>query len=471
MKSLIVFFCITLLAGCITVASSVGKVIPAPTTSPVGNVMTIAEQSIPSGLYGVNAGFYDEETNKTFVTWMGERSHPYIQFYDHATSTWSEARQVGTNPSADWHNYPVLLQAADSRLLIFHPQHYENAPLKLARSPQPSDITGTLADWGDREIAEAPAAAYPKAVKLANGDIYVFYRETSFVVYPNKGLYPDDRPLQYIWSEDNGETWQSSKSVAGDIAVGSWGLKDNFNEIYLGQVRLEASSGSRPERLHLVWTRSGGGPKGPNNHAAYLKDVYYAYFQPSNKHFYSVTGEDLGTNIDVPEMVAKARVEDTGIPGSSGYENRAVSFLQLVHYDDQGRPILAYALSNQDGTNLLRTQRWTNSAWQSTDIRSGFDERVWTGGTPLAIERKGASSFTLYLTTSDIYTYTTHDAGATWQACEVLYHPQGSGGFGRLAMIENYKQPVQLLLFEYAPNASANRQTEVYTAMIEGCNP
>lgn len=106
------------------------------------------------------AGVYDASVSKTFFSWMGRNSDSYVQSYDHSSGVWSAPKKVGTS-AGDSHNYPVMVQASDGRLLVFHGAH--NAPLKLATAPTAHSIDGT---WTDVVLSTtAAASSYPMPVK------------------------------------------------------------------------------------------------------------------------------------------------------------------------------------------------------------------------------------------------------------------------------------------------------------------
>jgi BNR repeat-containing family member len=440
-------FLMVLFVACRTLFadSGIGRTIPLPENSDNGPIVTLTDQATVTLIYGLTTGFYDEATGQTFVTWMGESSTPYVQAFNHSAGQWSDAKQVGTNPSQDWHNSPSLTQLKDGRLLVTHPQHYETAPFKIAISPEPNSIVGELSEWNDREVKEAPAAGYPKPVRLSNGDIYIFYRETSKFVYSDKNLYADDRPIQYVWSIDNGKSWKSSKSVAGNIALGSWGDTDNFNEIYLGQVRYD----EQRNRIHMAWTTSGGGPKGPNNHDSYHKDVFYAYFDPSNQEFYCLGSEGamaMGHAINKNDM-RHCVVENTGQSNSNGYRPLAVDYVQIVQWDSEGHPLVGYHLSQVNDEGIVRVATWTGTEWSKSDVVTGSAGHF---AQPVGLERVAANSYVLYVLNSDLFTYFSKDGAKTWQLCEKVEAPPTSRGFGRLTLIQNYRHPVQLHAFEFA---------------------
>ncbi len=381
----------------------------------------------------VAGGFYDEVVNKTFVAWLGANSNSYVQAFDHASATWTVPKLVGQVTrsqyfeGADSHNYPLLIQADDGHLLLFYAEH--SSELRLARSNE----AHSLGTWTDRVLSEGFTAAYPIPLKTKQGDIYVFFRESSFFIDSELDL--DDRPMQYILSTDNGKTWKSSQEITGErIALGSWDRRDNLDEIYMGQARYQPRMGLSHERIHLTWTLAGGGPEGPR-HDRYHKDVYYAYFRPSNKHFYCAGGKDMGESLDAKE-IADCLVEDTGplnreIP-------HAVSYIQLVHYTDRANPIVIYELNDKEGSTK-RSATWTGRSWVYSDIP--------TEGFILDMEKTGSDNFTFYAGRGDILAYSTENAGKTWNF-DHSFSLSDNKRVAKLTVIDGYKEPAHFLITE-----------------------
>jgi hypothetical protein len=333
----------------------------------------VQDAAIETDRRPVAGGVYDASIQTTFISWMGVNSDSYVQSYSYASGTWSAPKKVGTS-TGDSHNYPVMVQANDGRLLVFHGAH--NAPLKLATSPNPHSIGGT---WTDVTLPVAAAASYPMPVKASNGDIYVFYRETLRTI---DGTSPTDtRPLRYLVSTDNGHTWTRS---AGTFAIGSGTRTDNLNETYVGQIRAVTFGGV--QRFHLVWTIAGGGP-GTHLHDNYHKNLYYCAFQPSNRHFYSVTGADLGTAIDDTEQENSCKVLDTPLVRKIP-QTRDVGYVHLVDLLANGTPYLVYTRYTSD-TPVVMTAVRSGSTWvQTTGV---------SGGKLTDMEKTGPDTFRVYV--------------------------------------------------------------------------
>lgn len=421
-------------------------------------VRTLAEsQAIKSDKRPMAAGFYDETVDKTFVAWLGARSNSYVQAYDHEFATWESPKRVtAIERSAffegpDRHNYPTLIQADDGKLLLFYAEHSNE--LRLSISPEAHSLEGL---WNDTVLKQAPHASYPMPVKTKKGDIYVFYRESSFLA--NEALNLDDRPMQYILSKDNGKTWRNAKDLTGeDIALGSWDSKDNLDEIYMAQIRYQPRTGLNPERIHMVWTLAGGGREGPK-HDRYHKDMYYAYFRPSNKHFYCAGGKDKGTSLNPAEM-ADCLVEDSGSLNQN--EPQAVSYIQLVHYSDNGKPIVIYQLNKENGSTI-RSASWTGRNWIYSDISNE--------GFILDMEKLDSDSFRFYAGNGKIQEFETNDAGKSWTRSNDFSLPDTKRVL-KLTAIDGAKDPARLLITDVT--TSTTPSANVYLAgearcLIEG---
>jgi hypothetical protein len=208
-------------------------------------------------------------------------------------------------------------------------------------------------------------------------------------------------------------------------------------------VRYQPAQGKLDERIHMAWTLAGGGPEGPS-HDRYHKDVYYAYFKPANRHFYCVDDKgdkDLGFNLDKNNMYA-CLVEDTGPLDAK--VPQAASYIQQLHYTDDGKPLLVYGLEDRDGITL-RAARWNGSAWLFSDVTSN--------AAGLDIEKLGPESFALYVARMGVQTYISYDGGASWTRDASFTLPEGNT-INSLVVLDNYRDPAQLLLTEKTDSLS-----------------
>jgi BNR repeat-containing family member len=410
-----------------------------------GHGKVLVSQAIATGVAvrsdrrAMGGGVYDPVVQKTFVSWMGKDSDSYVQAYDHRSRVWSAPKRVGGS-FPDPHNYPNIVQADDGRLLVLHGSH--NSGQMLASAPTPHSIDG---EWTDKEMPEAPGSTYPMVLKASNGDIYVFFRETTRDLVPRPpGANVDDRPMEYIVSTDDGATWKTSKELTGKpFILGSVGRADNMNEIYVGQIRATPRQGRIPERFHLVWTLAGGGPT-VHDHDRYHRNLYYAAFQPSNRHFYSVTGRDLGEDIDGDEMEAYTKALHTELVRAKPL-SRDIGYTHLVRLTPDGKPVLVYNRQEGDAT-VVTSARWMGRYWVfSPGPRTGM---------LLDMEPAGGTAMRVYVATppappgtpnpppTGIQTYLLKE-GAHWVEGELIWT---LGQVQRADVIPNYRDPVRLVV-------------------------
>lgn len=339
---------------------------PASAADPVFTVATPATTvAARTDRRPMAGGVYDPVVKKTFISWAGKNEDNYVQEYDHAARTWSAPVFVGDG-DADTHNYPTMVQANNGKLLIFRGMH--NVELVVSESPKARTAAGK---WTERVISQGVAASYPMPFKAANGDIYVFYRRTDDTVDPTAPV--DQRPMLYVRSRDNGRTWRNSTQLTGaKYAVGSTGRADNMDEVYFGQMRYEPARFGRSERVHIVWTLAGGGPEG-EKHDRYHRDIHYAYFQPSNRHFYSASGRDLGVQINNTDIEGPTKVVRTPIELPAGI--RSPDYIQLVGWQCNGRPFVVWFTADATGTFRNSAAHWTGSRWAIKEVTTGVRTR------------------------------------------------------------------------------------------------
>lgn len=386
----------------------------------------------------ISVGFYDSAVNKTFISWMGSRSNAVVKEYNHTTKTWSADKVVGISPFADSHNYPGLIQSKDGRLIVFYGCH--NSFLRISKSPLSNSIEG---EWTDRNLTEAPGASYPVPIITKDGTIYCFYRITMRT--GSSSPYPVDyRPLAYIKSIDNGETWSLPIRF-----IDNYPRTDNLCEIYNGKISYQPGNDSVSERIHVTWTVAGGGP-GHHEHGLNRRHVYYAYMNLSNEHYFSIEGVDLGKEINDAEAENFCKVTDTGTPPGGMQLGYQVS----VHFKDNGEPIIIYRHQID-----FRCAYWNGNKWNESTI---FESQ----GEPREIEKIGPNSFRAYHTSGKkLYIFKTSNGGVTWTQEEMITAPIS---LARCYVIENYHNDLKFLLTEAisGDTAKAVANRDIYGGSI-----
>ena len=185
----------------------------------------------------------------TYVAYQGALEDPYVAAYDHNTKTWTGPFKAGTSvlgkdPSKkiDSHGKPTLIIDDAGFIHIFYGGHggvqalhgknalgagTHSGENKHAVSSKALDISS----WEDLDNIP-PFGTYNQAIKMDNGDIYLFYRH---------GAHRSD--WVYQKSVDNGRTFSAPisflkyKRRADDFGTDSWyayAAKGSNSEIVIG---------------------------------------------------------------------------------------------------------------------------------------------------------------------------------------------------------------------------------------------
>jgi putative BNR repeat neuraminidase len=380
----------------------------------------------------VAGGLYDAVAKKTFVSWAGQFEDNYAQSFDHRTNAWSTPVKYADGDS-DSHNYPTLVQAKDGHLLSFRGRH--NVELVLNRSPEAHSSEGT---WSERVISK-DAATYPMPFVLADGTIFVFFRETSHDLVP--AIPTDTRPMQYVVSKDDGRTWKTSQELTGDkFALGSDTRTDNMNETYFGQIRQEPDG-----RVRIVYTLAGGGPEG-HLHDRYHRNIYYTWFNPKNLHFYSASGHDLGTQVDDADQEKYLKVVETPLTLPNAV--KSPDYIQLVG-TTLGQPFLLWFSGDEAKGPLHNYLSWWNGfKWQTKEVARGLRVRE--------MEPLNFATWRVYATEDGKPNVNTYKVtlGRTWDAETVI---PTAKPVQRIELIKDFRDPVRVLL----SGASSAREVAV----------
>ncbi|MEO6083724.1 MAG: BNR-4 repeat-containing protein [Umezawaea sp.] len=369
----------------------------------------------------VAGGLYDATAKKTFVSWAGQYEDNYAQAFDHRANTWSTPVKYADGDS-DSHNYPTLVQAGDGHLLSFRGRH--NVELVMNRAPDAHSSDGA---WSERVISK-DAATYPMPFVTADGTIFVFFRETSHDLVPS--IPTDTRPMQYVVSKDDGQTWKTSQELTGNaFALGSNTRADNMNETYFGQLRQEPDG-----RIRIVYTLAGGGPEG-HLHDRYHRNLYYTWFNPKNLHFYSAGGRDLGTQVDDVDQEAHLKVAETPLTLPNGV--KSPDYIQLVG-TTLGQPFLLWFSGDEAKGPLHDHLSWWNGfRWQTKEVARGLRVREMEPLNPV--------TWRVYATEDgkpNVNTYLVR-LGRTWDAEAVI---PTAKPVQRIELIKDFRDPVRVLL-------------------------
>ncbi|MGR5144671.1 BNR-4 repeat-containing protein [Photobacterium sp. DNB23_23_1] len=322
-----------------------------------GNPLAVVQA--PAGIY---------ENGVTYLTYQGTLEDPYVVSYNHETNEWKGPIKAGFSelgkdnywaPSGrpiDNHGKPTMIIDDLGYIHIFFGGHGGSArhgenPLgdvhdgrnKHIVSAKPYDIS----TWIELDNIP-PFGNYNQAVKMDNGDIYLFYRH---------GAHKSDWVFQK--STDHGRTFESPVSflehkeredIEATDSWYAWATKGKGDEIVITY------------DYHPCWKRHANNGRG---HTTERHNAYYMVFNTKEGTWSNIKGEYLDLPVTRELANEKTLVLDTG---------EKWTFNGSVHLDENGYPHI--------GTNIgVDLGQLTGGPKQTSHIRwTGVE---WVGGTPV----------------------------------------------------------------------------------------
>lgn len=297
----------------------------------------------------------------TYVAYQGPLEDPYVAAYDHANQTWhgpfkAGESVLGKDPTKkiDSHGKPTLIIDDLGYIHIFYGGHggitdkHGVNPLGDAHSGENKhSVSAKPLDISTWEYLDnvSPYGTYNQAVKMDNGDVYLFYRH---------GAHRSD--WVYQKSTDHGRSFEEPVSFLkhkrrDDMpGVDSWyayvaeGLND---DIVVGF------------DYHYCWDR--GAPRNNRGgHSTERKNLYYMRWNTSENTWYNVEGEVLDIPLTKEQADAKTLVVNTQdkwtFNGSTKVDENGVPHVAAYIGDDIGWQI--------GGPKKASYFRWTGDAWE-----------------------------------------------------------------------------------------------------------
>lgn len=319
-----------------------------------------AENGYGEGVAVVQHPAGEHHDGITYVSYQGPQEDPYVAAYDHGTNEWQGPFQAGTSilgkdPSKkiDSHGKPTLIIDDLGYIHIFYGGHggdktlHGENPLgdthsgenKHSVSKKPLDITS----WEDLDNV-SPFGTYNQAIKMDNGDIYLFNRN---------GAHRSD--WVYQKSTDNGRSFEAPvpflkhKRRDDSPSVDSWYAyvsKGSNDQIAVGF------------DYHFCWDRDA-----PRNnrggHSTERKNLYYMTFDTVDNTWKNVTGDTLTIPLTKEEADEKTLAVDTG---------EKWTFNGSTKLDTEGNPHIAAYVGEDIGWQIggpkhARYFRWNGKEW------------------------------------------------------------------------------------------------------------
>lgn len=304
----------------------------------------------------------------TYVAYQGPNEDPYVAAYNHKTDVWSGPFQAGTSilgkdstKKIDSHGKPTMIIDDKGYIHIFYGGHggdkilhgenplggHHSGENRHAVSQNPYDISS----WRDLNNVP-PFGTYNQAVKMDNGDIYLFYRH---------GAHRSD--WVYQKSIDNGLTFADpvsilkSKRREDDIGQDSWyasvskGLNDEIVMVF---------------DYHYCWDR--GAPRNNRGgHSTERKNLYFAKFNTTDNNWTNVTDARLSLPITKDIADQKALAVDTGA---------LWTFNGITKVDANGTPHINAYIGEDIGWQIGGPKHASYFAWDGEnwvgDVKSGL---------------------------------------------------------------------------------------------------
>ena len=326
---------------------------------------------------------YSSDVNTTYFVFGNERNASAIGSYDHAARAYSRPTVLGANPDGDAHRNPTLALDVTGFLYVFFGAH--NDPTRVLRSDRPHATDA----WRECGTIIDPTTSYPQPFQLLPDEISVSYRERS-CGWRSRVL------------RNQGKTWEDPVDIVAFEGC----------DIYAVSI---AETGDFPRKIHLAWSRLGGGTDEEirTKHLwARRYNIYYARSEDGGRTW----RRSDGTPYDLPVTEAEAeKLYDSGERGV---------WLKDIQLGPDGRPFILFI--DADPFTYLsdwKCGRLCAEGWRFSDIAVG-DHMYDDGG--MVIED---GSVTVYAPTTasqpredggEIDVWRSADGDGPWQRGEPL---------------------------------------------------
>ena len=292
----------------------------------------------------------EHDNGVTYVAYQGPHEDPYVAAYVHATSQWigpvhAGVSLMGKSPDQidpaelDNHGKPALVVDRQGYIHLVFGSHggdpkYGPNPLgeffmgtkgRMTHvvSTKPSDISA----W--RVVDNIPVnGTYNQWVKLANGDLYLFYRH---------GGHRSD--WVYQKSVDDGRTFSAPVSVLKHkVSAGSPTVNDSWYAWF------DNGQGDTITASYIYH------PCANPKHTAHRNNTYYMQLDARTGRWTNVRGERLALPVTKESADKLTLIEATGAVRTTH---------GTTHVDSAGRPHLVFPAGQE-----VRYYRWDGKAWQ-----------------------------------------------------------------------------------------------------------
>ena len=403
---------------------------------------------VPLAIVQHPAGIHHEGV--TYVCYQGPMEDPYVAAYNHQTGEWlgpfvageSDLGRLPDRQKVDNHGKPTLIIDNAGYIHVFFgghggsPEHGPN-PLgnhhhganKHAVSKRPLDIS----EWETLDTIP-PFGTYNQAVKMDNGDIYLFYRH---------GAHRSD--WVYQKSTDNGRSFEAPVSFLkhkrrDDLdAVDSW-------YAWVGRGRGDDIIVSYD--YHLCWDMKAG--VNGRGHTTERHDAYFMIFNTRDGSWRNVQGAAL----EMP--VTREYANEKTLAISTG---DLWTFNGSTHLDSEGHPHIAMNMGEDKGEKTGGPKSTTHIRWNGSEwIKGASLVEGDSRGDFLVTSPKAVRYILAYQEDGDavLAWWTSEDGGLSFQKGKELLRRE-KAGFSVTSIIQK-AHPEALLLVAERPRGSEWRK-------------
>jgi hypothetical protein len=330
--------------------------------------------------------------NKTFFVYGNATNAPTISFYDHARRVFAKPVVLGNNPDGDAHRNPTLHVAEDGHLYVFYGAH--GHPTHVVKSRAPYDI----AAWERKPDLPDAKTTYPQPWQLKAGELFVSWRgQPLSAVRDPKSLEGQAPGWRFTISRDGGATWQPATDLIRLAGATAYAITI-------------AGEGAYPRKLHIAWSRLGGGTPEEQKTKHLWARRYNVYYARSDDGGATWKRSD-GSRYTLPITEAAAeKIYDCGEHGV---------WLKDIQLDPQGNPCILFIDADvATYASAWKFARHAAGRWAITDVAAS-DHMYDDGGLVI----RAADDFRVYAPTTatqaqedggEIEEWRSTDSGKTW---------------------------------------------------------
>ncbi len=325
---------------------------------------------------------------KTYFVFGNAKNWPAISYYDHKTKTFAAPVVLGKNMNMDAHRNPTLMVDEAGYLYVFYGAHGDITHVVKSAEPY------AIGRWQTLPDLDKPHTSYPQPWQLRTGELFVSYRQAPGWCTQR--------------SRDGGKSWEPAR-VLIDFPVST----TTYPTVYAITI---AETGSYPRRIHIAWSRLGGGTEKEiaTKHAwARRHNVYYACSDDGGDSWHRSDGTPYRLPID------QTQAEEIYDSGEHGV------WLKDMQIDPYGKPLILLL----DADCATYASRWkvtrrTEGGWKVADVAES--DHMYDNGAMVVV---GEKDYRLYgaTTTSQPYEdgglideWQSVDGGATWKRLRTL---------------------------------------------------